>query len=858
MFRNSVLFNYLRTAPIFLERVSQTPIVQPALASQQSFQQPSIENAPSTPATQQHNHSFLEGFYRGFLNSSASRAAFSTSSKTAKSQASSLKSEKTPASKPKQTAGAIIRDVNQSAMPNDHNQAAFFHEFIPYIAQLAELHPELTSVEAHGGTFPQVLFKNGINPFDFMDEASTQLAQNHLSLEFLLRGPVLNAMRACSPEIIHAYLDEFHRIFSKNNAYGIARDFDAQNNLAARQEVIDRFAQLKATDLLSGKKPHLTIQSEVSYSKNHPNEHIAKKMTDYLAADIAADIKALVTNGKTVDEAMAMLQPIQNRVGVKDYSGSLHPEDAKNIIASFVDQKDSVISKVAKILGQPLTPEQQQQLRDQVEGTVYTLHSHLTKESEGVNEAWEDACKTQRLSSHVHVSPFADIKSHHSAFDYFKKKFPEKTAMLEDLKTSISTALQPYMPFVFDKFKQPQAPECDGTAGGATQGTQEAASAIAQAKQIDPSQAANKLITLQDQIAKRFYANRVTPDQKNVTDLAVFILKHKKSFSKLDDYLDYVAQGHEELAPEIITLIRNIDPDLPVDPKIKAIAYRGSIKIGINQSYASEEKKLKEAMQTTRLRRAEVGFDTELDAKLAKLELELKQLEEDKKLLASNILQLGDLADVSTFREKLTAFLSTNKALSESQKDTIWNSYGPLDDQVKTPAQQSTLPSLNESRQKVDSYLSRMGTTASDEEKHQLTILYSMFDGDIFKNYALNKYHGAPGLTPPLFNENDNFKTGNPNDVQASHQESTKEYQKNLAHNLKNAELKLSPPPSPTSNDNTKVNYNYPELSKLVSNFGGAGHNETLNTELPKADPKTLLKNSKSQQITAPSNGKHW
>lgn len=444
-----------------------------------------------------------------------------------------------------------IRDYVQSSIEGviDMSPRGHVMQYISTVNELYHSGAPIKSIVAFGGTWYQLFAMHDINPFDVfrnvIDATPAKPGQKALPIELLQRSSHQFGLEEVSQDVIRETYRELAeiagpdreiiiRLFHFNN-----RDMHKDSTYAAIKELRDQGIS------------NFIISDEHSYAIFMKNEEVAEGIITGLLRNVE------MTSGDAS-------YPLQG--GIKDFSGSLAPQDAEAILR-YTHQR--IQEEVAKLVLQGNTVD-----AERLQKSTITLHSHLTDKSKDTADVFEQVGKELGTTVTTHRIHNVENATHHVISD---EGLTEAQLVLQRKAEGIlANIVQDNNAKVVKDYKPGEARPWTGFAGGGTPMIQGFINRMAkeskpQDKQKEPVTEAEKKAA-KERLYRHMEAVRddnnistVTPAQKGVADIAKMRADNEQSGRPLYDGI---------LTSEAVDVVRNLLPERVKHKDLLELSYR--------------------------------------------------------------------------------------------------------------------------------------------------------------------------------------------------------------------------------------------------------------------------------------------
>lgn len=380
----------------------------------------------------------------------------------------------------------------------------------------------IKSLVAFGGTWYQLPAMHDDNPFDVwravIDATPAKPGRRALPLELLQRSSHQFGLEEVNQDVIretYRKLAEIAgpdreiiiRLFHFNN-----RDMQKDSTYAAIKELRDQGVN------------NFVISDEHSYATFMQTEEVA-----------AGVVNGLLRNLKMTSGDISY--PIQG--GIKDFSGSLSPQDGEEILRCIDRMIREEADKLVNIVD-----------AERLRNAVITLHSHLTDRSEYTVSAFKRVGKELGRDVITHGIHNVENATHHVINDEGLTR--EQLLYQRQAEEILAQIVRDNNKLVIKDYEVGKARRWTGFAGGGTPMIQQFVSGISSLYNIPPKEAEELLYSHMEAVRDRNNIPTVTPAQKGVADLALLRIANEKAGRPLYD---------GKFSSEALDVVRNLYPD---------------------------------------------------------------------------------------------------------------------------------------------------------------------------------------------------------------------------------------------------------------------------------------------------------
>ena len=391
------------------------------------------------------------------------------------------------------------------------------------------------SLVAFGGTWYQIPAMHDNNPFDVwravVAATPAKPGRKALPLELLQRSSHQFGLEEVNQDVIretYRKLAEIAgpdreiiiRLFHFNN-----RDMQKDSTYAAIKELRDQGIK------------NFVVSDEHSYAIFMKNEAVAEGVVNGLLRNVK------MTSGD-------VSYPIQG--GIKDFSGSLAPQDAEEILCCT----DRRIKEEADRLENTVDAER-------LRKAMITLHSHLTDRSEHTVSAFKRVGKELLRDITTHGIHNVENATHHVINEEGLTK--AQLVYQRQAEEILAKIVRDNNKLIVKDYEAGKARPWTGFAGGGTPMIQQFVSGISTLYKLQPEEAGALLYSHMEAVRDCNNIPTVTPAQKGVADLALLRIANEKAGRPLYE---------GTFSSEVIDVVRNLYPDMVKDKDLLEGAFR--------------------------------------------------------------------------------------------------------------------------------------------------------------------------------------------------------------------------------------------------------------------------------------------
>ena len=470
-----------------------------------------------------------------------------------------------------------VRDWVQSSMKGWLGMKAALLEYFRTINSLhysGEQSP-IKSLMAFGGTWFQLPAMHNDNPFDVWRKviAATpaKAGRKALAIELLQRSSHLFGLEEVSQDVIRETYRKLAEISGPEREI-IIRLFHFNNRDMHKLSTYAAIAELRAEGI-----NNYVISDEHSYAVFMKNEDVAEGIVRGLLRNIQ------MTSGD-------ICYPIQG--GIKDFSGSLAPDDSDEILRIT----DSRIKEEADKLAREGNTVDAERLNK----ATITLHSHLTDRSEKTADRFEQVGRELNRIVTTHRIHNVENATHHIINT--EGISGEQLDLHKQGENLLAKIVKENDKLVVKDYEPGKPRRWTGFAGGGTPMIQLYIDVIAGMFRLDPPEAEAQLYRHMERIRDRNKIPTVTPAQKSTADLGLLGITNEYCGTPL-----YAG----EYTPEAIDVIRNLHPEDVKDKDMLEGGYR-QYQEKVLSSYVKDEtisSEFKTAIQEIGMNNDRSSFD---------------------------------------------------------------------------------------------------------------------------------------------------------------------------------------------------------------------------------------------------------
>jgi hypothetical protein len=393
----------------------------------------------------------------------------------------------------------------------------------------------IKSLVAFGGTWYQLLAMYDDNPFDVwravVAATPTKPGRKALPLELLQRASHQFGLEEVNQDVIRETYRKLAEIAGSDREI-IIRLFHFNNRDMQKDSTYAAIKELREQGI-----KNFVISDEHSYATFMKNDEVAEGVLNGLLRNIK------MTSGD-VD------YPIQG--GIKDFSGSLAPQDGEDILRCI----DRRINEEADKLGNTVDAER-------LRKALITLHSHLTDRSEHTVTAFKRVGKELGRDITTHGIHNVENATHHVIND--EGLTTAQLVYQRQAEEILAKIVHDNNKLVVKDYEAGKARPWTGFAGGGTPMIQQFVSGISTFHKLQPREAEALLYRHMEAVRDRNNIPTVTPAQKGVADLALLRIANEKAGRPLYE---------GTFTSEAIDVVRNLYPDMVKDKDMLESAFR--------------------------------------------------------------------------------------------------------------------------------------------------------------------------------------------------------------------------------------------------------------------------------------------
>lgn len=430
----------------------------------------------------------------------------------------------------------------------------------------------IKSLVAFGGTWYQLPAMHDNNPFDVwravVAATPTKPGRKALPLELLQRSSHQFGLEEVNQDVIRETYRKLAEIAGSDREI-IIRLFHFNNR---DMQKISTYAAIK--ELREQGIKNFVISDEHSYAIFMTNEEVAEGVVNGLLRNMK------MTSGD-VD------YPIQG--GIKDFSGSLAPQDGADILRC-IDRK---INEEADKLGNTVDAER-------LRKALITLHSHLTDRSEHTVTAFKRVGNELGRNITTHGIHNVENATHHVINDEGLTK--AQLLYQRQAEEILVKIVRDNNKLVVKDYEAGKARPWTGFAGGGTPMIQQFISGISMLYKLQPKEAEVLLYRHMEAVRDRNNIPTVTPAQKGVADLALLRIANEKAGRPLYE---------GTFTSEAIDVVRNLYPERVKDKDMLESVFRKYLDVVLSR-YEQEKNislDFKKALQEVGMNRDRSSLD---------------------------------------------------------------------------------------------------------------------------------------------------------------------------------------------------------------------------------------------------------
>ena len=439
----------------------------------------------------------------------------------------------------------------------------------------ASEHSPIKSLVAFGGTWYQLPAMHNNNPFDLwravIAATPTKPGRKPLPLELLQRASHQFGLEEVNQDVIRETYRKLAAIAEPDRQI-IIRLFHFNNRDMHKLSTYAAIAELREQGI-----SNYIISDEHSYAIFMKNEFVADGIVNGMLRNIEM----------TAGDICYQIQG-----GIKDFSGSLAPEDAEDILR----HTDRKISETADMLDQEGNTVDAERLRK----AIVTLHSHLTDRSQHSVEVFERVGKELNRVVTTHCIHKVENATHHIMSE--EGLTEEHLVHHREAEGILAKIVRDNNKLVVKDYEVGKARPWTGFAGGGTPMIQQFIAGISGMYQMPIPEAEQLLYRHMETVRDRNKIPTVTPAQKGVADLALLRIANAKAGRPLYE---------GSYTSEAIDIVRNLQAEEVKDKDMLKGAFQ-QYQEEVLSRYVAEGKmsaELKSAIQEVGMNSAQNSLD---------------------------------------------------------------------------------------------------------------------------------------------------------------------------------------------------------------------------------------------------------
>jgi len=432
----------------------------------------------------------------------------------------------------------------------------------------------IKSLVAFGGTWYQLPAMHDNNPFDVwravVAATPAKPGQKALPLELLQRSSHQFGLEEVNQDVISRTYSKLADIAGPDRQI-IIRLFHFNNRDMHKDSTYAAIQQLRNEGI-----KNFVISDEHSYATFMKNDQVAEGIVNGLLRNVK------MTSGD-------VFYPIQG--GIKDFSGSLAPQDAEEILRCT----DRRITEEADRLENTVDAER-------LRKATVTLHSHLTDRSEHTVSAFKRIGEELGRDIITHGIHNVENATHHVINDEGLTK--AQLIYQRQAEAILAKIVRDNNRLVVKDYEVGKPRLWTGFAGGGTPMLHQYVSGISTFYKLQTKEAEALLYRHMEAVRDRNNIPTVTPAQKGVADLALLRIANEKAGRLLYE---------GTFSPEAIDVVRNLYPAMVKDKDMLEGAFRQYQDVVLGR-YAKEKNislEFKKALQKVDMNRDISSLDKE-------------------------------------------------------------------------------------------------------------------------------------------------------------------------------------------------------------------------------------------------------
>ncbi|MDF1757541.1 MAG: hypothetical protein P1U74_04515 [Legionellaceae bacterium] len=428
----------------------------------------------------------------------------------------------------------------------------------------------IKSLVAFGGTWYQLPAMYNNNPFDVwrnvIAATPAKSGQKALPIELLQRASHQFGLEEVNKDVIRKTYHKLAEIAGEDREI-IIRLFHFNNRDMHKDSTYEAIKELRDQGI-----KNFIISDEHSYATFMKNEEVAEGIVTGLLRSIK------MTSGD-------ISYPIQG--GIKDFSGSLAPQDAEDILR-YTDKMIKEEAAKLAVAGNTVDAERLHQ-------ATITLHSHLTDRSQHTVDAFDMVGREIGRDVSTHKIHNVENATHHVMGD--EGLTEEQLVYQRKAEEILTKIVRENSKLVVKDYEAGKARPWTGFAGGGTPMIQQFINGVAGLYQLQSTEAEKLLYKHMEDVRDRNKIPPVTPAQKAIADIALLRINNESAGRPLYE---------GTYTSEAIDVVRNLHPEMAKDKDMLEGAYRQQQEITLRR-YVNEKNislEFKKALQ-------EVGMNSE-------------------------------------------------------------------------------------------------------------------------------------------------------------------------------------------------------------------------------------------------------
>ncbi len=420
-----------------------------------------------------------------------------------------------------------LRDWVQSSINGlpDMGPRSEVMQYVGKVNTLYHMGAPIKSLVGYGGTWWQLLAMHNINPFqhvqNIIDATPAKAGNAPLPIECLQRASHQFGLEEVSQDVVRETYRTLAQIAGKDREL-IIRLFQFNNRDMQKDSTYAAIQELREQGVTN-----FVVSDEHSYAPFMTTEMVGNGIVAGLLRNIA------MTPGD-------VSYPIQG--GIKDFSGSLAPNDAEAILR-YTHQRIQAEAERLEKEGRAVDA-------DRLYNTTITLHNHLTDRAE--HTAGTFARVGAELGRAVVVHAIHNVENATHPVMNTKAATQEQRLVHEGAEKLLATIVRKHKKQVVQDYVPGQPRVWTGFAGGGTPMIEQFIHGVSQFNKIPKDEARTVLYRHMEEVRDHNLIPPVTPAQKAIADLALLRIQNEQAGRP---------PYSGKLTSEAVDVVRNLHPE---------------------------------------------------------------------------------------------------------------------------------------------------------------------------------------------------------------------------------------------------------------------------------------------------------